>query len=260
MRVKSEGDSNCLCDPQAYALNNRSAMLLLIAMLTVSLVISISAPTALAASAWWHVTSASTPSNLPPGGEGEIVVGASDIGDAPVNGGTSPIVISDRLPAGLTAISISSTTGLFSRNFEGECSLETLSCRFSGEYFAFEHLEMRIRVSISTAATSENQASVAGGGGTGASVSKLVNISSDPTPFGVQSFELTPENEGGSVDTLADSHPFQLTTTFDINQRLRNGLAETAVFPKDLHFNLPCLLYTSPSPRDRTRSRMPSSA
>ena len=24
--------------------------------------------------------------------------------------------------------------------------------------------------------------------------------------------------------------------------------------------NLPCLLYTSPSPRDRTRSRMPSSA
>ena len=29
------------------------------------------------------------------------------------------------------------------------------------------------------------------------------------------------------------------------------------IFPKAL---LPCLLYTSPSPRDRTRSRMPSSA
>ena len=26
------------------------------------------------------------------------------------------------------------------------------------------------------------------------------------------------------------------------------------------HFNYTCLLYTSPSPRDRTRSRMPSSA
>ena len=26
------------------------------------------------------------------------------------------------------------------------------------------------------------------------------------------------------------------------------------------HMLLPCLLYTSPSPRDRTRSRMPSSA
>ena len=28
----------------------------------------------------------------------------------------------------------------------------------------------------------------------------------------------------------------------------------------DFHEVLPCLLYTSPSPRDRTRSRMPSSA
>ena len=26
------------------------------------------------------------------------------------------------------------------------------------------------------------------------------------------------------------------------------------------YMNIPCLLYTSPSPRDRTRSRMPSSA
>ena len=29
---------------------------------------------------------------------------------------------------------------------------------------------------------------------------------------------------------------------------------------RDLELNLNCLLYTSPSPRDRTRSRMPSSA
>ena len=29
---------------------------------------------------------------------------------------------------------------------------------------------------------------------------------------------------------------------------------------KTLAFGIPCLLYTSPSPRDRTRSRMPSSA
>ena len=29
---------------------------------------------------------------------------------------------------------------------------------------------------------------------------------------------------------------------------------------KNKTFVIPCLLYTSPSPRDRTRSRMPSSA
>ena len=37
----------------------------------------------------------------------------------------------------------------------------------------------------------------------------------------------------------------------------------TAVNYKDTRINIidtPCLLYTSPSPRDRTRSRMPSSA
>ena len=30
--------------------------------------------------------------------------------------------------------------------------------------------------------------------------------------------------------------------------------------PKKTYFYLPCLLYTSPSPRDRQKSRMPSSA
>ena len=30
--------------------------------------------------------------------------------------------------------------------------------------------------------------------------------------------------------------------------------------PKKVDMSTPCLLYTSPSPRDRTRSRMPSSA
>ena len=32
------------------------------------------------------------------------------------------------------------------------------------------------------------------------------------------------------------------------------------VHPKDMQDGKVCLLYTSPSPRDRTRSRMPSSA
>ena len=38
-----------------------------------------------------------------------------------------------------------------------------------------------------------------------------------------------------------------------------NGHPDFTTAKKQLHFN-DCLLYTSPSPRDRTRSRMPSSA
>ena len=45
----------------------------------------------------------------------------------------------------------------------------------------------------------------------------------------------------------------------------QDGLEDTVVAPEDATESLlaatePCLLYTSPSPRDRTRSRMPSSA
>ena len=39
-----------------------------------------------------------------------------------------------------------------------------------------------------------------------------------------------------------------------------NAEFESGVAKKTQKFNNTCLLYTSPSPRDRTRSRMPSSA
>ena len=42
----------------------------------------------------------------------------------------------------------------------------------------------------------------------------------------------------------------------------RNGEWDAGTLTEDnvLHISEGCLLYTSPSPRDRTRSRMPSSA
>ena len=53
------------------------------------------------------------------------------------------------------------------------------------------------------------------------------------------------------------------------NDELRNRMRERTVFEPDIRLDtrpymvsltMLCLLYTSPSPRDRTRSRMPSSA
>ena len=47
---------------------------------------------------------------------------------------------------------------------------------------------------------------------------------------------------------------------FGVIERLNRLETNTTLLEKDLTQAESCLLYTSPSPRDRTRSRMPSSA
>ena len=50
------------------------------------------------------------------------------------------------------------------------------------------------------------------------------------------------------------------SATVERNQRVRRFLQSMVVAAADAEELVACLLYTSPSPRDRTRSRMPSSA
>ena len=84
-----------------------------------------------------------------------------------------------------------------------------------------------------------------------------VQISSQPTPFGVERYELTPEEEGGAPDTQAGSHPFQLTATFDLNQTLEPNKAGKTLVPhapgalRDLRFHLPPGLLGNPTATPR---------
>ena len=56
---------------------------------------------------------------------------------------------------------------------------------------------------------------------------------------------------------VSNSGPYEITNKEDMkNELVRNILSINGVEG----IFLGCLLYTSPSPRDRTRSRMPSSA
>ena len=50
----------------------------------------------------------------------------------------------------------------------------------------------------------------------------------------------------------------RLFVTFRPGEKIANEISTTAGY--EFNKNNTCLLYTSPSPRDRTRSRMPSSA
>ena len=60
---------------------------------------------------WWALNTEQTPAHLPPGGEGKVIVAATDIGDLGINATHAPIVVSDSLPAGLEPTAVSWNVG-----------------------------------------------------------------------------------------------------------------------------------------------------
>ena len=201
---------------------------------------------------------------------GVILVTAVNLGDAPVNPATQRVTLTDKLPPGLEAVWIEgyAAEGI-TRDFASplECSLGSLSCMFTGgpsdnqkSLPPYEQMQMRIGVNVVGAKSGEvDEASVVGGGAPAASARQALTVSDAPIPFGVNTYEMRPEEEGGGVATQAGSHPFQLTTTLAFNELLAlapdggqsiysgiNG-APTAL-AKDLHFKLPPGLIGNPTP------------
>jgi hypothetical protein len=223
-----------------------------------------------AATPVWKLASNFTPTDLPPGGEGEIVLLATNLGDAPTSG--QPVTISDSLPPELTVKSVSFFTpqfgGLFNLAEFGQCTTTTsVTCTFpSGileslspepvrPYQRYE-LDIVVKVGASAPSGEVNKATVEGGGAASVSLSQPVGVSAASPGFGVEDYELKPENEDGSIDTQAGSHPFQLTTTFALNKDAESiernpGESRIEVTPpaleKDLHFELPPGLVGNPT-------------
>jgi hypothetical protein len=215
---------------------------------------------------WWHVTSSVRPSTLPSGGEGSIVAQAINAGDAPTSG---PVSFSLDLPAGVSVVEDEGVpqVSLFlsSLGFEFdfgpvgfgflelcEVSSAHVTCNFHeipGGIFEpeglaqatlapYEDLEMRVKVKDEAGVSgSAFTTAVSGGGGSPVSRDRPLAIGEEPPRFGTEDLTLVPEEEGGAIDTHAGSHPFQLTTTFNLNQSA--DPARPAALPKDLHFELP---------------------
>jgi hypothetical protein len=192
--------------------------------------------------------------------DGYIVVSASNLGDANANGEVVPVGIVDKLPAGLRAVSVEGTAGGVGPMSLGpvQCSLEpVVECTFGGVIPPYDQVEVVIGVVVEGASSGElSEASVSGGGAPGASVKRAIAVGGGSTPFGVEGYELVPEEEGGAVDTQAGSHPFQLTTTIALNGVLEEegsmGLQPyPAALGKDLRFRLPPGLIGNPTPFPR---------
>jgi hypothetical protein len=188
--------------------------------------------------------------------DGELVVTASNLGDGEADGSSAPIVLRDKLPAGLVAKWASAGVEEASTTVRAlACSVPSSSlveCTFKGKIAPYEPLEMEVGVEVlggaKGAETGEfNEVLVSGGGAPrGASLKRPIVVSGAPAAFGPANYELTAFNEDGTVDTQAGSHPYALTTTLDLN-RSAEAPYQPAL-PKDLHFDLPPGLIGNPTP------------
>ncbi len=234
----------------------------------VALVLTLAATPVLAAGAYWRLASRAAPSVLPlegeqlageddqgVKGEGMLIVTATNLGGVNVNGEATPVTITDELPPGLEAVAVHGESGKGIPGEQGTYVLQCtsalpaseVSCSFPKQLPPYEVLT--VEVTVRSLATSPMRATghvaVSGGSTPPAAIEQPVDIAGGPTGFGVESYELRPETENGELDLQAGSHPFQLTSTFDLNQDYGLEPESTTAYPqapalqKELQVKLP---------------------
>jgi hypothetical protein len=238
---------------------------LLLAVACVSSLMVVGVPCAGAALPWWHVDSGFRWSGSQSASRGQVVVTVSNLGDAAVSGEATVISVLDRLPAGLRALSIEGfageRAGSLNRGPVGCPSAKEvgegapLTCAFSGTLPPYMTIEVRIEVEVLSGgvpAEAVNEAGVSGGNARAVTTTRHLDVGGSPR-FGVEQYEFSPEEEGGAPSRQAGVHPFQLTTTLTLNQKLEEITASKEVMPepvamaKDLSFKWPPGLVGNPT-------------
>ncbi len=218
--------------------------------------------------AHWKLDSRSAPTNLRferEGGVGLLFVTVQNLGDGAVKAQSGKrVTITDTVPAGLEVTEVVGKNA--PEGIQYSCSKGVpIKCEVPAtqEVRPYDELAIVIRVKVKTEAPleAENQVTVSGGEQpTGGPVptatlgqpglesnqpGRPIKVNGQETHFGVEDYELDAENEEFKPATQAGSHPFQLTTRFDLNQTLElNPQAKelepgAPALPKDLSFDLP---------------------
>ena len=192
------------------------------------------AASASAASSWWLVNQSFAPTALKQGEEAAIVINAVNAGYQTIDSTTNTITFKDKLPAGVEVVPGSTA-------IEGEAGEQvgkvpnhptivltctntenTISCPVKTKILPTESLRLKVLVKVTAPAetTLTNTVEIEGGGLTTTTASRSAVTSATAAPFGVENYELRPENADGTLDAQAGSHPFQLSTTFNVNKTL----------------------------------------
>jgi hypothetical protein len=186
----------------------------------------------------WKLVSVSEPTNLPPSGEGRIVIKVVNVGDGSTDG--SQVTVTASLGAGLTATSIQGGE-LYNYQWrvgkeEGMMSCSAppvLSCSYPEVVATGDVLEVVIGVSVEAGVSSViSKASVSGGGAQGVvSVSAHHTVSTTPAGFGI-----APGSLIAAISTRqAGAHP-DVTNMFTLNT---SGIETPAGNLRDVKFDLP---------------------
>jgi hypothetical protein len=172
--------------------------------------------------AWKISTATFSPTNFTPGdssGASVYTVVATNVGSKPTSG---PFTITDELPKGLSLNpGVKGPTIYFHMFDDGEtngvtnevftCDVASVSCSGATVVHPGERLLMVVPVDVAPDAPPvvTNRVRITGGA-PGGSDSVQTTVSSEPSPFGLESFASALLDAGGLEEARAGSHPYQL--------------------------------------------------
>lgn len=199
-----------------------------------SLVLFVAAASAAAAPVW-QVKSMHGPQNFVPGGTGQYVITAENVGDAPTDG-TTPTTVTDTLPPGVTATGYSGPdwnctgvgTGTMScQNLDVVDYIDDPNGPGNSQSNAAPVLYIDVAIDPSASGTADNAVTIDGGDPSDPSAS-----TTDPTPFSTTpaGFGIVPGSlvadvfdaavPGGNPVRQAGAHPSEMRVRFDFNEKL----------------------------------------
>ena len=177
-------------------------------------------------------------------------VSATNAGSAPTTG---PVTLTDTLPPGVTvqkfrlllvepfngfrdsgffiggttkAVWPANETGLSAECKEGGAGPSEVRCTVSGAVAPDDWLQLQVYVTVNAAVAQDtrltNVATVSGGGAPTVSTASENEVSQAPAPFGPSRFQFFKAGLNGSQETQAGAHPYELTTTIDLNNEVKN--------------------------------------